>query len=198
MAPVSSSSIHAAPCWAKPTLSEPTWSTNSRLGYVRSFLGYLPPNLSIPLSANLGIPNANTSPLLGGGALIGNNGSELSYTGDYGDYTVPEDTYQVADNVSWVRGRHTFKFGANVIWRQVNFFNPIAGKGFFQANSSASESTGWEQSDLLVGWVNNYQVGPASGTFHTRSWENGFYGQDDYRVNNRLTLNLGLRYDLYT
>jgi len=34
--------------------------------------------------------------------------------------------------------------------------------------------------------------------FHTRSWENGFYGQDDYRVNNRLTLNLGLRYDLYT
>ncbi len=169
-----------------------------RLGYVRSFLGYLPPDGSIPLSANLGIPNANTSPLLGGGALIGNSGSQLEYTGDYGDYTVPEDTYQIADNVSWVRGRHTFKFGANVIWRQVNFFNPIAGKGFFQANAGASESTGWEQSDLLVGWINNYQVGPASGTFHTRSWENGFYGQDDYRVNNRLTLNVGLRYDLFT
>jgi hypothetical protein len=50
----------------------------------------------------------------------------------------------------------------------------------------------------MFGWINNYQVGPASGTFHTRSWENGFYGEDDYRVNNRLTLNLGLRYDLYT
>ena len=169
-----------------------------RLGYVRSFLGYLPPDGSIPLAANLGIPNANTSPLLGGGALIGNTGSQLEYTGDYGDYTVPEDTYQIADNVSWVKGRHTFKFGANLIWRQVNFFNPIAGKGFFQANSGQPWSTGWEQSDLLVGWINNYQVGPASGTFHTRSWENGFYGQDDYRVNNRLTLNLGLRYDLFT
>ena len=176
----------------------PTIVNEFRLGYVRSFLGYQPPDGSIPLSANLGIPNANTSPLLGGGALIGNSGNQISYTGDYGDYFVPEDTYQLADNVSWVKGRHTLKFGANVIWRQVNFFNPIAGKGFFQASSGSPWSTGYEQSDYLFGWINNYQVGPASGTFHTRSWENGFYGQDDYRVNNRLTLNLGLRYDLYT
>ena len=169
-----------------------------RLGYVRSFLGYQPPDGAIPLSANLGIPNANTSPLLGGGALIGNSGSQISYTGDYGDYFVPEDTYQIADNVSWVKGRHSFKFGINLIWRQVNFFNPIAGKGFFQANSSSPWSTGFEQSDYLFGWINDYQVGPASGTFHTRSWENGFYGQDDWRINNRLTLNLGLRYDYFT
>jgi len=169
-----------------------------RLGYVRSFLGYQPPDGAIPLSANLGIPNANTSPLLGGGALIGNSGSQISYTGDYGDYFVPEDTYQIADNVSWVKGRNAFKFGANIIWRQVNFFNPIAGKGFFQATSGSPWSTGFEQSDYMFGWMNDYQVGPASGMFHTRSWENGFYGQDDYRVNKRLTLNLGLRYDLFT
>jgi len=169
-----------------------------RLGYVRSFLGYQPPDGAIPLSANLGIPNANTSPLLGGGALIGNSGSQISYTGDYGDYFVPEDTYQIADNVSWVKGRNAFKFGANIIWRQVNFFNPIAGKGFFQATSGSPWSTGFEQSDYMFGWMNDYQVGPASGMFHTRSWENGFYGQDDYRVNKRLTLNLGLRYVLFT
>ncbi len=169
-----------------------------RLGYVRSFLGYQPPFGATPISANLGIPNANTGPLLGGGALIGNSGSQLEYTGDYGDYFVPENTYQIADNLSWVKGRHSLKFGANVIWRQVNFFNPIAGKGFFQANADQPWSTGWEQSDLLVGWINNYQVGPSSGYFHTRSWENGFYAQDDYRVTNRLTLNLGIRYDLFT
>jgi outer membrane receptor protein involved in Fe transport len=169
-----------------------------RVGYVRSFLGYQPPFGATPLSANLGIPNANTSPLLGGGALIGNSGSQISYTGDYGDYFVPEDTYQLADNFSWVKGRHTLKFGPNIIWRQVNFFNPIAGKGFFQADSSKAWSTGFEQADMLVGWMTRYQVGPASGMFHTRSWEDGFYGQDDYRVTRRLTLNLGLRYDLYT
>ncbi|MGA8300740.1 MAG: carboxypeptidase regulatory-like domain-containing protein, partial [Terriglobales bacterium] len=153
------------------------------IGYVRSFLGYQPPFGSDALSAALGIPNANTSPLLGGGALIGNSGSQISYTGDYGDYFVPEDTYQISDNVSWVKGRHTFKFGANVIWRQVNFFNPIAGKGFWQANSTEPWSTGWEQADMIAGWISNYQVGPASAYFHTRSWETGYYGQDDYKVN---------------
>ncbi len=169
-----------------------------RLGYVRSFLGYLPPFGSVPLSEQMGIPNANTNSLLGGGALIGNSGNQLEYTGDYGNYFVPENTYQIADNVSWVKGRHTFKFGANTIWRQVTFFNPIAGKGFFQAQSYQPWSTGFEQSDLLVGWISNYQVGPSAGYFHTRSWENGFYGQDDWRITNRLTLNLGLRYDLFT
>lgn len=169
-----------------------------RAGYVRSFLGYQPPFGSVNVSANLGIPNANTGPLLGGGALIGQSGSQLEYTGDYGDYFVPENTYQIADNLSWVKGRHTFKFGANVMWRQVAFFNPIAGKGFFQAQAYQPWSTGWEQSDLLVGWIGDYQVGPSNGYFHTRSWEDGFYGQDDYRVNNHLTLNLGLRYDYFT
>ena len=176
----------------------PSMVNEFRMGYVRSFLGYQPPFGSEALSESLGIPNANTSPLLGGGALIGNSGSQISYTGDYGDYFVPEDTYQIADNFSWVKGRHTFKFGVNIIWRQVNFFNPIAGKGFWQASSTEPWSTGWEQSDLIAGWINSYQVGPGSTYFHTRSWETGYYGQDDYRVNNRLTLNLGLRYDFYT
>ena len=175
-----------------------TMDNEFRVGYVRSFLGYQPPFGSASLSANLGIPNANTGPLLGGGALIGNNGSQLSYTGDYGDYFVPENTYQISDNFSWVKGRHNFKFGANIIWRQVTFFNPIAGKGYFQANETEPWSTGWEQADLIAGWINDYQVGPSNGYFHTRSWENGIYAQDDYRVNKRLTLNLGLRYDLYT
>jgi len=169
-----------------------------RLGYLRSFLGYLPPFGSTPISADLGIPNANTSPLLGGGALIGNTGSQIEYTGDYGSYMVPENTYQLADNLSWVKGRHTLKFGTNLIWRQVNFFNPIAGKGFFQPNSGAAYSTGNDMTDLLAGWMGTYQVGPASGMFGTRSWENGFYGQDDWRITNRLTLNLGFRYDYFT
>ena len=174
MAPATSSSTLAALFSAKPTLLATSLINESRLGYVRSFLGYEPPLGNMPVSANLGIPNANTSTLLGGGALIGNNGSQLSYTGDYGDYFVPEDTYQLADNVSLVKGRNTFKFGVNFIWRQVNFFNPIAGKGYFQANETQPWSTGFEQSDLLVGWINDYQVGPASAMFHTRSWENGF------------------------
>ncbi|ABF40503.1 TonB-dependent receptor [Candidatus Koribacter versatilis Ellin345] len=171
-----------------------------RFGWIRANLGYLPPFDDQALSANLGIPNANTSSLLGGGALIGGYNGQLEYTGDYGPYQVPENTYQLADNVSWIKGHHSFKFGANLMWRQVNLFRPKAGKGYFfiSGNGGDAFSTGYEVSDVLAGFMNNYQVGPALGFAGTRSWENGIFAQDDWRITNRLTLNLGFRWDVLT
>ena len=109
----------------------------ARLGFIHTSYGYTPPLQNIPFPYNLGIQNANTNaagqldPELGGGALIGGNGSQLEYTGDYGPYLVPQNTWQVTDNLSWVKGKHTFKFGADIIRRQVDFFRPLTGKGFF-------------------------------------------------------------------
>jgi hypothetical protein len=178
----------------------PTLFSDLRLGFQRTNLGYLPPYGNTPVSANLGIPNANVSSLLGGGALIGGYNSQLEYTGDYGTYQVPENTYQVAEIMSWQKGSHLVKFGANIIRRQVNMFRPKAGKGYFflWGNGVGAGSTGYETADLLAGFVNNYQIGSQSGMFGTRSWENGFFLQDDWRATRRLTLNLGLRYDLLT
>ncbi len=175
------------------------------VGWQREFLGYNPPFGSVPVSANLGIPNANRSPLLGGGALIGGFGSQLEYTGDYGLYGVPENTYQIKDGITKNTGKHTFKFGADIIQRQVNYFRPIAGKGFFNlfgngtnGAGAATGSTGYEAADILAGFMNNYQLGVQSGYYGTKSWENGFFVQDDWKVSSRLTLNLGLRYDMLT
>jgi len=168
-----------------------------RLGFQRTDFGYLPPYGNVALSAGLGIPNANTSSLLGGGALIGGYNSQLEYTGDYGTYKVPQNTYQIADNLSWVKGAHTFKFGANIIRRQVNLFRPIAGKGYFflWGNGVGPGSTGYEVSDVLAGFVNDYQIGAQTGMFGTRTWEQGYYAQDDWRVVRKLTVNVGIRYD---
>jgi len=175
----------------------PTLISDLRLGFQRTFLGYTPPYDNEPLSANLGIPNANTSPLLGGGALIGGYNSQLEYTGDYGPYLVPENTYQIAETMSWIKGNHSIKFGGNFIRRQVNLFRPLAGKGYFFlfGNGSGPGSTGYEVSDILAGFVNNYQIGPPYGMVGTRTWENGVFVQDDWHATRRLTLNLGLRWD---
>ena len=175
----------------------PTLLSDLRLGFQRTFLGYTPPYDNVALSAGLGIPNANTSPLLGGGALIGGYNSQLEYTGDYVRIWFPENTYQVAETMSWIKGNHSFKFGANFIRRQVNLFRPLAGKGYFFlfGNGSGPGSTGYETADVLAGFVNNYQIGPPYGMVGTRSWENGVFAQDDWRVTRRLTLNLGLRWD---
>ena len=179
----------------------------ARFGFIHDSFGYIPPFNNEPLSANLGIVNANVNslgqpdPQLGGGALIGGFNSQLEYTGDYGPYQVPQDTWQIADNLSWVKGKHTMKFGANIIRRQVNFFRPLAGKGFFNMcgnGTNPATISGYEVTDLLIGFVCNYSVGPVLGDSETRNWEMGFYGQDDWRVTRRLTLNLGLRWDVLT
>lgn len=169
-----------------------------RLGYIRVFYGYTPPFQDQRISADLGIPNANTSPLLGGGALIGGFNDQLEYTGDFGPFLVPQNTYQVADTMTVIRGPHNFRFGASIIRRQVNLFRPNRGKGFFMIGPGTGRTTGYEVSELLAGFIDNYTIGPPFGTVGTRNWETGFYFQDDWRVSRKLVLNLGLRYDLYT
>ena len=58
--------------------------------------------------------------------------------------------------------------------------------------------TGYETADVLAGFVQNYQIGAQTGMFGTRSWENAFFIQDDWRISRRLTLNLGIRFDTLT
>ena len=163
-------------------------------GHVYDFFGYIPPLNNVPVSANLGILNANRSPLLGGGAAI--NGGWLAYTGDGGPYTVPQSDNQFVDQLSWSKGHHSLKFGGSIERRQVSFFQGNNAKGMF--DWSGAQWTGFSVSDMLVGYVDDYSIGVASSEFVTKNWETGYFAQDDWKLSPRLTLNLGLRYDLYT
>jgi hypothetical protein len=172
-----------------------------RFGYTRPYYAYINPQEGEPVSANLGIVNANRNALLGGGALIGGSNTEIAYTGDGGPYSVPEHTYQYADAVTFVHGPHAFKFGANIIRREVDFFQGNDAKGSFVIGGvnypGTGRFTGYETTELMAGF-SDYEIGAASTYFHTYNWETGYFAQDDWKVNHRLTLNLGLRYDLYT
>jgi hypothetical protein len=175
-----------------------------RFGDTSTVYGYNPPNISQRLGAGIGIPGANPTPLLGGQVLIGGNGGggeKIEYQGDGGPYNVPQQFYQFTDSVSWVHGRHVFKFGGTIGKREVNFVQGNDAKGYFILGGDqypgTGRFTGNEVSELVAGF-SDYKIGQFLGIYNTRSWENGYFGQDDWRVNNRLTLNLGLRYDYYT
>lgn len=170
-------------------------------GYLSTTYGYNPPDIGQRLAAAIGIPGANPVPLLGGQALIGGNNTEIEYQGDGGPYNVPQKLYQVNDSLSYIHGRHVFKYGANVGKREVNFVQGNSAKGYFIIGGvnypGTGRFTGYEVSELLAGFT-DYTIGQFLGLYQTRSWETGYFAQDDWRVSNRLTLNLGVRYDLYT
>jgi hypothetical protein len=175
-----------------------------RFGDTSTIYGYNPPNLNQRLGAAIGIPGANPTPLLGGQVLIGGNGGtgeKIEYQGDGGPYNVPQKLYQFTDSLSLVHGRHVFKFGGSIGKREVNFVQGNDAKGYFILGGNqypgTGRFTGNEVSEILAGF-SDYEIGQFLGIFNTRSWENGYFAQDDWRVSNRLTLNLGLRYDYYT
>src|SRR6202789_3578439 len=170
-------------------------------GYNRPQYAYINPQDGEPVSANLGIVNANRSPLLGGGALIGGSNTEIAYTGDGGAYQVPQKSFQFADAPTYSHGPHTLKAGANIIRRKVDFFQGNDSKGAFVIGGvnfpGTGRFTGYESSELMSGF-SDYEIGVASSFFKTFNYETGYFVQDDWKVNRRLTLNLGVRYDLYT
>jgi Carboxypeptidase regulatory-like domain/TonB dependent receptor len=178
----------------------PSLVSEARLGFVRTKYGFENPFNGVDICTQLGIANCNT-PLLGGIALIGGFNTQIQYTGDFGPYIVPQTGYTYSETLSWTKGKHALKFGGTVIRRQLNLFRPLTGKGFFflSGNGNAGHTnTNYEVSDLLAGFTDNYQHGTTTGMVGTRTWENGLFAQDDWRITPRLTLNLGLRYDVLT
>ena len=122
---------------------------------------------------------------------------------------VPQTGFNYNDTVTWIKGRHTVKFGRRHSAPPTEFV-PAAGRQRLFSDLPAMASapaaagaqghtdTGYEVSDLFAGFVDDYSHGTPFGMVGTRSWENGFFAQDDFRVTRRLTLNLGLRYDVLT
>lgn len=173
----------------------PVLVNEARIGYNRDDYGYQPPFFGDNLSAKLGIVNANRNAETTGGALIGGNAG-IDYTGDYGLYAVPQNTIELSDIVDWEHGNHSFKFGATGILRDIEYFRPIAGKGYF--NFGNGDFTGFPTAEMLIGFTDSYSIGAQNGYFNNIAWENGFFAEDSWRFNPKLTLQLGIRYDIIT
>jgi outer membrane receptor protein involved in Fe transport len=109
----------------------------------------------------------------------------------------PVNSNAYVDNFSWVRGKHQIKFGGE--WRtstNTDKFYPLAG-GLFQFNNNGAST------NLAAGALTNLLLGNVfSGTvnkfytIHTVASSYGLFVQDDFKVTPRLTLNLGLRWDV--
>ncbi len=97
-----------------------------------------------------------------------------------------DSNWQFFDNFSWKLGRHDIKFGGEFRRTTVNSFNDLVARSELDFNGLADFLAGG-----LSGGTENF--GNTSRNTHQNSW--GFYVQDGFHVNSRLTVNVGLRWD---
>ncbi len=116
------------------------------------------------------------------------------------------DTFLFGNTVLWQKGRHSIRFGAE--YRHVDQFRQAERfrRGWFQhngvytaemPNSGASRGrTGNGLADLLLGWASNRRWGNQQGENVVERYM-AFFLQDDFKVTSNLTLNLGMRYEVF-
>lgn len=119
------------------------------------------------------------------GITFGRNNFSPRYTNTY--------AYQPLNTLSYAIGRHNFKFGVDInIAKTDNYFPGFFSGGYVFPNYDAFLAA--TPSQYTQGFSSSGTVAPVS---HPDVNEWAFFAQDNWRVNNRLTLNLGIRYDLF-
>jgi hypothetical protein len=119
-----------------------------------------------------------------------------------GDSQFADNVYQINDAVSWIKGKHSFKFGGEIRMLQFNEGRLTTSSGEFDFAAAQTSSTG-DAAGLGGNSVASSVFGLSDtttlnyGAVHgVRYKDFAMYAQDSYKLNSRLTLNYGLRYDV--
>lgn len=106
-----------------------------------------------------------------------------------------DETAQLSDNFSLIRGAHAFKAGADIRKGRIAREAANYPRGSL---SFTGDITGNALADFLLGFPRTVNGVENLNWAEARNWRTGFYAMDDWRVSNKLTLNLGVRYELNT
>jgi Carboxypeptidase regulatory-like domain len=108
---------------------------------------------------------------------------------------------EVADTLTWVKGRHTIKAGFDWRWERLNVIQPPSPTGSFTFNQLGSDlpgttNTGAPLASFLLGQVQTFSIDLQNSEIQERASFQEYFVQDDWKVNSRLTITPGLRYTL--
>jgi len=177
----------------------PTLVNEFKLGYSRN--AYFDTDYNFGKQPDIGlegIDNSAGDPAVGGLPSFNFRGAiPFESTGTWlNSISQVQNNYQVVDNLSWYRSRHSFKMGGDVRRNQVNDENkPTSLRGAFNFDDQLS---GLAYANFLLGYPSYTERAIARPNAYLRGTFLGFYFQDDFKINPKITLNYGLRWEYQT
>ncbi len=124
----------------------------------------------------------------------------FSNFGENQEEPLTQDTWQIANNVTWLKGRHTFKGGFDIKW--FNWTSPVNFTGaddfgvFRFNNNIQAGGTGHPVANFLLGIPTEVDQTASGPNVDGVATHYGFFVQDEWRASSRVTLSLGVRYEL--
>ena len=133
------------------------------------------------------------------GQSLNNNASYIGTNASPQVFT--DNTFNYQDNFTWQRGRHFLSIGGQATRYQQNYLNAgnVGFLGQFSYNGQFTGlpgGSGYGPADFVLGRIQNVQLASPLGWVGNRQWRIATYLQDDFKLNSKLTLNLGIRYEL--
>jgi Carboxypeptidase regulatory-like domain/TonB dependent receptor len=178
-----------------------------RLGYNRINSQRLQLNANTDVSGQIGFPGVPFGPGLGGlPQLTFNEDGSAPQLGSPTFLPSKElqNSYTLSDNLTWVKGVHSLKFGTEIRREEFTIFQPDAARGTLDFSSTLTDNPGAPNAgtgglgfaSFMAGLANGGSINNLHNVDYFRQTYS-FYTQDDWKVSGRLTLNVGLRYELF-
>ena len=182
----------------------PNIVNEARFGYTRIFNAISTADaFQVNTVGTLAIPNLTAgAPVQWGVPSMAFTGDGFSGLGDSSDdpYQIADNSAQLVDNLSWIKGKHTFKFGFE--YNRQNFDTLgnqfLRGQFTFQPNATQSSThTGGDAfAEFLLGDMYNSTVAAADAVANFQRNAYAAFVDDTWKITPKLTLSLGLRYEL--
>lgn len=170
-----------------------------RVGFTKADQNFVTGKVGKDVASELGLRLLQSN-LPGGTGTTYVNITGYTQWGESQEEPLTQDTFQVADSVTWIRGAHAMKAGVDIQW--FNWTSPVNFTGaddfgvFRFNNNIAGGGTGNPVANFLLGLPTDVDQTASGPNVDGVATHYSGYIQDEWRVNANITVSAGVRYDL--